>query len=482
MLNYRTYIVLFLLGVLFAMLFTPLMIVIAKRFAIVDKPGVRKVHKKPTPLLGGVAIAIAMWVPPLLLLLYDNFVAEAFRSRIYDVAIIFTSGLLMLILGLIDDMRGLNARQKLMVQIPVAAALVLSGIRFGNITIPGLGGVDLGSLSPVITFIWIVGVCNAINLIDGLDGLAAGVAMFAALTNGVIAILNGNVMVAVLMITLAGACMGFLHYNFHPAKIFLGDSGSLFLGITLAVTSILGAQKGTMAASLLIPALVLGYPVFDTLIAMARRFVKGKSMFSGDRKHIHHMLLEKFLDQKRAVMVIYVGCALFSVVALLVVMENNFGIAIGFVVIGLVSYVSLRSLGYFKNLKQMLNGERTKFRAVEYFGKAVYYQIKGAKSIEEIYDYIKCICHHYESPGFNIEIAGNGKVNGYSWFKDEQVKNSAVKGRLECDVYDFSDSGLKITFYYAENVQNEDLHTEKRNLLGEIADVTNERIKELVNS
>ncbi|MGC8886306.1 MAG: glycosyltransferase family 4 protein [Verrucomicrobiia bacterium] len=480
MLNFKTYIVLFLLGVLSSIVLTPIMMAIAKRYSIIDKPGVRKIHKKPTPLLGGVAVAIGMWAPVGILLLYDNFVANAFRTRLYEVLLIFLSGLIMLIVGLIDDIKGLNARQKFAIQTPIALILVISGIQFGCLTVPGVGGIELGSLAPLITFVWIVGVCNAINLIDGLDGLAAGVVMFAAITNGVVAVINGNVMVGVLMISLAGACLGFLRYNFYPAKIFLGDSGSLFLGMTIAVTGILGSQKGMMAASLLIPGVILGYPIIDTLLAMVRRFIRGKSMFSGDNRHIHHRLIELVANHQSAVLIIYIGCVALSLLAIMIVMENNFGAAIGFIIIGFLLYLCLMRLGYIDILKKMLaDTERYKFKAVEHLGKAAYYQVLSANSIEEINEQLLFICKYFTAPGYVFEMNGNSNLVKFKnvWFSDAQKEIDAQNGKLSYDLFDFEDTGLRLVFYHKE--QNDDLHIEKRNLLGEIASAVNERIRRI---
>ncbi|MGC8742906.1 MAG: glycosyltransferase family 4 protein [Verrucomicrobiia bacterium] len=453
----------------------------AKRLNIVDKPGVRKVHKKPMPLLGGVAVVLAMWLPVVLLCFYDNFVVKAFKARIWDVIIIFFCSMIMFVVGLIDDIKGLNARQKFAVQVPVALILVISGIQFGSITIPGIGGVKLGYLGPIITFIWVVGVCNAINIIDGLDGLAAGVVMFASLTNAIVAIINGNVMVGVLMISLAGACLGFLRYNFYPAKIFLGDAGSLFLGMTLAVTSILGAQKGTMAASLLIPAIILGYPVIDTLLSMIRRFLKGKSMFSGDRRHIHHRLVELLADQRKAVFIIYIGSIIFSGLAIMIVMENNFGVAIGFLLIGILLFVCLKSLGYADTLQRMLSeNERYEFKAVEHLGRAVFYRVLGANNLKEIADQFEFICKNYSAPGYLFEMNGQGNDNfKNNWFLNTTVESDAKNGVLHSDSFEFEDTGAHIVFYH--NGENDDLEIEKRNMLSEIAKAANERVKEIYN-
>jgi UDP-GlcNAc:undecaprenyl-phosphate GlcNAc-1-phosphate transferase len=268
----------------------------------------------------------------------------------------------MCLVGVIDDTRGLRAVHKLLIQVAVAALAFACGLRMDGVHVPLLGDIDAAALALPLTVLWIVGVMNAINLIDGLDGLAAGVVFFAATTNLVVAWLNGTWLVAGLSGATAGAVFGFLFYNFNPARIFMGDSGSYFLGYVLASTALLGTQKKSTAVSLLVPVMALGVPIFDTLFAMVRRVLERRSVFSPDRGHIHHRLLDMGLTHRRAVMIIYAVCGVFTVAAIGVSLETTWKVGAALLgastaMIGLVRFV-----GYFEYLHLRLR-QRARFRS-----------------------------------------------------------------------------------------------------------------------
>ena len=479
--SYKTYFVLLALSFGLALLLTPLVRWFAFRFQILDHPGTRKIHHRPIPLLGGLAIALAMWLPIAALWMYDNRIANLLRAREAVVLHILLSGLAMLLLGLYDDFKGLNARRKLMAQLPVAAVLVLAGVGFENLTLPTLGSVPLGWAGPVLTMLWIIGITNAINLVDGIDGLACGVSFFAATTIAIISIYNDNTIGAVMMTALAGACLGFLPFNFNPARIFLGDTGSLFLGMTLAVSALLTSQKGTLAASLLIPVLVLGFPIIDTLLAMVRRAVRGKSMFSGDAGHIHHRLLARGLNHRQASLIIYAFCLLCGLVAMVTVMQNSAGMVFGFVALFLVLIAGLHTLGYWKALTQLgKTPERLHFRLLYHVAEAAKCKLALAQDVEQIPPILQMVCQEYQKPGFKISWPGNGHHQGaeHIWLAPD-IQN--VK-ELPVEAHEFTDTGMKLEFYLRHRDDQDELHLEKRNLLSTLAEAANRRLATLLKS
>lgn len=300
-----------------AALLTPLMQWVSLRVGAVSIPGGRNVNAMRMPRLGGPALFLAAALPMVVLFNLDGVVSRAVRSDGLRAVGFGAGALLMLIVGAWDDIRSLRARTKLLAQ--AVAALIAWGtqLRLDVVELPYFGALHLGVFALPLTVVWIVGVTNAINLIDGLDGLAAGVVLFAAVTNFVVAFMNGSFLVAAVMICLVGALLGFLFFNFNPARIFMGDSGSYFLGYVMAVTAIAAPfQKASTAVSLLTPIIALGVPITDTLFAMLRRILERRSIFSPDRGHIHHRLLDMGLTHRRAVFAIYAASAILCVGAI----------------------------------------------------------------------------------------------------------------------------------------------------------------------
>ena len=293
---------------------TPLMIRLAKLVGAIDVPkDNRRVHKVPTPRLGGLAIFLGFIVA---LFYKDGFKPEMFG--------ILTGASIIVTLGFFDDIKPLSAKFKLLVQIIAAIIVIHSGVRINAVTnplffmFPDSPLIRFGVWSYPLTLIWIVGITNAINLVDGLDGLAAGISAISAITLLIAAMSTGQELAAFLAAILAASTIGFLPYNFNPAKIFMGDSGALFLGFMLSVISVTGALKSAAALSILIPIFAIGLPIFDTLFAMVRRTLSGKSMMEADKGHLHHKLLEAGMSQKQAVLTLYSISAVlgFSAVAL----------------------------------------------------------------------------------------------------------------------------------------------------------------------
>jgi len=292
-----------------AAILTPLVLRWANARRYFDAPDDRKVHVAPIPRLGGIAIVLGFFAPLTGLLLVDVGMTESLQGMGQQLVGLYVGGLLITAVGLYDDLKGANAIQKLIVQLAVALLMYQFGYRIEIISSPFGGNIELGALSVVITVLWFVGVMNAVNLIDGLDGLAGGIGFISISTLLVLAALNNNIVAVLFCAALAGSLGGFLIYNFNPARIFMGDTGSLFLGFVLAALSISTSTKGSTAVALTIPILILGLPILDTAMAIGRRIRLRRPIFSADQDHIHHKLLRAGFSHRGAVLALY-GLAL----------------------------------------------------------------------------------------------------------------------------------------------------------------------------
>lgn len=282
----------------------PLVIKLAFKIGAVDEPNHRKVHVDIMPRLGGLAIFLAFIIPMLIL----GKVTGPFLGVIIGAVVIF-------LVGILDDVYQLSAWIKLLGQILAASIAIYFGVIVHFVTNPFDGLLSLGFLSIPVTLLWIVGVTNAINLIDGLDGLAGGVSAIAAGTMGVIALLQGQAEVSIAAFILVAAILGFLPYNFHPAKTFMGDSGSNFLGFILGCLAIMGTAKSATLISLFVPIVILGIPIFDTFFAIIRRINNKTPIFKPDKDHLHHRLLALGMSHTRCVLTIYGISGVFAAVA-----------------------------------------------------------------------------------------------------------------------------------------------------------------------
>ena len=313
------YFVVFIMAAVVSLLMTPIARKLAFKIGAIDVPkDDRRVHNKPIPRMGGLAIYLGVVVSVLWMVPVDK--------RIIGMLV---GGTIIAIMGIFDDRNPLSAKTKLAVQIVCAIVLVGCGMRIGKFNIPFTNGGEIyfGLLSIPVTIFWIVGITNTVNLIDGLDGLAAGVSMIAAISLSYVAHVNdliqmpalvtanGGSHAAMMTLAIAGACLGFLPYNFNPAKIFMGDTGSLFLGYMLAAISIYGAIKGATALATLVPVLALGIPIFDTTFAIMRRALNGRPIMEPDKGHLHHRLLSTGMGQKKTVLTLYTISATLGVSA-----------------------------------------------------------------------------------------------------------------------------------------------------------------------
>lgn len=301
-------------------LLTPVVRTFALKWGAVDIPNNRKIHTKPIPRLGGVAISLGFFSAVIFALIWANYSGSQLEPTV--IAGIILGSLILLIVGIIDDVKPLRATVKLFFQIIAALIIICFGVEISFVSNPFNGIMALGFFTIPITLLWVVGLTNAINLIDGLDGLATGVTAISAMTLFFVAIRTHQIGAAILMLALAGAALGFLRYNFNPASIFLGDSGSLFLGFVLASAAITGVFKSTLVVALIIPVLILGVPIFDTLFAIGRRLSAGKHPFVADDKHIHHILLRAGLNKREVVLSIYIACFILSFIALIMALQR----------------------------------------------------------------------------------------------------------------------------------------------------------------
>lgn len=310
----------FALAFVFTLLLTPLVKVLATRAGALDRPDARKVHKVPTPLWGGLGVFVAFVCAVGGVLLWFSAFRESLGDRLmWNLCGMVVGGALIVVLGMIDDRYGMPAKVKLLGQLAIAAIMIGFGIRIDNFSTPVTGMIFLETWqAAALTMFWLVGITNAINLLDGLDGLVAGVALGSALIFLLVAGLNGQWLAVLAMAALAGCALGFLKYNFNPAQIFMGDTGSLFLGLMFAGWSIIGLLKTTATLALTIPILIMGVPILDTSFAIVRRGLKRRPIFQADKGHFHHRLLGMGLSQRQAVVLIYVINVMFGLAGLAV--------------------------------------------------------------------------------------------------------------------------------------------------------------------
>ena len=303
----NSYLFVYMSSLMLVLAMTPVVIWLARRLNIVDVPGARHMHTSPVSHVGGVAIFISMMALSISVLWIWNLTVTTDQTMLGQLRILLLAASFIFMAGLIDDVKakGLRARIKFIAQIASAFMVCMVGIRIKSVVITDSVTLDFGWFSWPLTLFWIVGITNAINLSDGLDGLAGGICAIVCGVMAVFASSTGNTAVVILMLALLGSVTGFLFFNFNPAKIFMGDCGSMFLGFMIASSSVLCFSKSSALVGLALPVAVLGIPIFDTFFSMLRRFLERRSIFSADRSHFHHKLVDLGLTQSQAVIAIY---------------------------------------------------------------------------------------------------------------------------------------------------------------------------------
>ena len=336
------------LGIILAFLttlaVTPIAIRLALKFHVVDMPNQRKVHSKPTPRMGGIAIYLGFVVGTLALMVYTRQVA----------ALLVASSVVMLT-GLVDDFKNISPKLKLLGQVLASLVLVYFGYSIRFITNPFDGSlISLGIFAAPITILWLTGVSNAVNLIDGLDGLSSGVSAIAACCTAIVCVAQKEYTAAALAGVLAASALGFLRYNFHPAKTFMGDCGSLFLGFVLGAISLMGLAKGATVISIFIPLIILGIPLFDTTFAIIRRLVLHKPIFSPDKMHLHQTLLATGLTHRQTVLAIYAISLVMGLCAVLMAILTSAQATIVLIVVTVLVFLGADFLGVLRGKRRRL--------------------------------------------------------------------------------------------------------------------------------
>lgn len=302
---------------------------LATKWQIVDVPNKRKIHKHTTPGMGGLAIFLGASLGLLYL--------QPEHIHLMEISV---GACIIIVTGILDDKFNIRPLLKLTGQTTAALLLISSGLIIDKITLPLIGFIDLGWLGIPITILWVVGITNAINLIDGLDGLATGVSTIGLLSMFVMAVVDLQIFAAYLCIVMIGSNLGFLYHNFYPAKIYMGDTGSNFLGYMIAVISMLGLFKNVALLSFIIPVIILAVPIFETLFSITRRLMNKQHVMVADNKHIHYQLLNTGLSHPHTVIIMYGFAFLFGVLAI-VFAKASLGITVG---VALVVFILIHML------------------------------------------------------------------------------------------------------------------------------------------
>lgn len=331
---------------------TPLTTKIAHKIGAVDVPkDNRRMHTKPMPILGGVPLYIGFVIA---MMIKDSGITNQEIGIILGGAVIVASGVW-------DDLRPMGAKTKFMFQVIAAGILIVFGTSINVITNPVSGSIEflnVGFLGIPLTMLWVIGVTNAFNFIDGLDGLSAGIGVIAAVTMVIIAVMNGRYEAALVTAILAGALLGVIPFNFYPASIFMGDAGAMFTGFVLAAASIMGAIKSATTFAVAIPILALGLPIYDTLFAIIRRTINGKSFAEADKGHVHHRMVAMGMSQRTAVLWLYLFSSILGAASIFAMsLSNRRAYFFAAVIIVIIFLICLKWGMFKKEKKQPISEE-----------------------------------------------------------------------------------------------------------------------------
>ncbi|OIP65198.1 MAG: hypothetical protein CO150_10660 [Nitrospirae bacterium CG_4_9_14_3_um_filter_53_35] len=431
------YSVLFISSLLLCWILTPLAGRLALRLGCVDRPGGRKIHSRNIPYFGGIAVFVS-FLTVFMAVYYYYIPSISIEGRRVMFGFVFGGGLI-LITGLIDDIRSVRPSVKLMGQAAAGVILAVLGFRIEVLTNPFGGEIHFGAImGGILTVIWVVSMVNAMNLIDGLDGLASGIAFIVSVTLFAVAINRNDPMDMVITAILAGSCLGFLHHNFFPARIFLGDAGSMFLGFVLSVIGIHGIQKSATVMALLIPLSALAVPVLDTLMALIRRSRVRRDLFSADHEHLHHRLVRLGISEKNVVLLIYFFCIHLGITAFVLTLIPVDYTLIILLLIAMGIMLGIKTLAFIEEKmairlreseKESMLDEETGLSSYRYFTRRV---------IEEINS-----CDRYDKRKFSLLIF---EIKGLISFLDPFKKIEERRKRFR-----------SVGRFFQENIRSSDL-------------------------
>ena len=382
----------------------------------------RHLHQQPLPRLGGVAIYLSFLCSTGIALLATRiFPRLAAPIALHTLRTILLPATLMFLLGVYDDVRSLGPYSKFAMQAGAGGMLFAGGLRILDIPVL-FGNHQFGwAVSLPVTILWVIGITNAFNLIDGLDGLAAGSGLFSTLVVFVVAIFSHSLLVSLLTLALAGAIVGFLRFNFNPATIFLGDCGSLFIGFMLSALAIEGAQKAPTVIAVAIPVVSFGLPILETTLSVLRRWISGRPVFTADREHIHHKLLQRGLSHRQVVVVLYAVSGVFALLSLFLLWPSGSTLGLVMAVLGTGIWFGVQHLGYLefgelRRVAQRTIEQRSVFindmairRAME--------ELKVAQDYAQVCRILEAAFSTNDFDGFELERGSELSVHSLRWFK-----------------------------------------------------------------
>ena len=390
----------------------------------------RDLHEIPLPRLGGIPIFLSFLISIAFALLAGlHFPALAVSSSIRTLLTILAAGTLIFLLGIYDDIRPVGPYTKFAVQAVAAVVLFAGGLRI--LELPVLFGARhlAWPIGLPITVLWVIGITNAFNLIDGLDGLAAGSALFSTLVVFVVAIFNGSSLVSLLTIALAGAILGFLRFNFNPATIFLGDCGSLFIGFMLSALALVGSEKAPTVIAVAIPLVSFGLPILETTLSVMRRLISGRPLFTADREHIHHKLLQLGMTHRQVVIVLYGVSAIFALLSLFLLWPSGSTLGLVLAVLGTGMWVGVQHLGYLEfgelaRVAQRTLGQRQIFindlairRATE--------ELKGTSDYVQVCRILEAAFSNNDFEGFELKVNAEAGEPAILGIGDKRLRERA---------------------------------------------------------
>ncbi len=435
-----SYLATYLVGLAAALVLVPTVIRMARKKNWLDIPNARSVHVQPIARLGGIAIFVSFLAAIICTLALGRSANKAFQTQWVQTAAILLGSIGMFVVGLCDDLKKVRIRSKLCAQFAGALIVTLAGARVTHVTVQDLFSLSLGWMSYPITFLWIIGVTNAVNLIDGLDGLAGGISAIACAAFAILATVQGNAVIAILMFGLFGSLTGFLFFNSHPARIFMGDCGSLFLGFTIAAVSVFTASKTQSFIGIGLPILVLGIPIFDTIFSMLRRFIERRGLTSPDKGHFHHRLLQRGFTQHQVVFTAYAITLAISCLGMLMLVTRGINSILLFAICIILLICIFRMTGAV-GLSEALSGIRDRSalshaqRMERKMFEEAQLQFRNANSFEEWW---RCTCMAARAMQFtsvsleSTTRAGDKRV--LVWNGNKLLKRNAEFSTLQMNI------------------------------------------------